>query len=59
MKILVVLIMVYPSFVESAQWSGRGHLYDERNQYTVVCRLTKEKRVDPFFGEDSVKCHYR
>ena len=59
MKILVVLIMIYPSFVESAQWSGRGHLYDQRNQYEVMCRLVKEKRVEPFFGEDSVKCHYR
>ena len=36
-----------------------GRLYDERNQYLVACRLVKEKRVEPFFGEDSGKCHYR
>jgi hypothetical protein len=40
------------------KWSGKGQLYDQRNQYYVTCRLNKEKRVDPFFGEDSVKCFY-
>ena len=35
-----------------------GRLYDQRNQYYVTCRLTKEKIVEPFFGEDSVKCFY-
>jgi len=35
-----------------------GKLYDQRNQYFVTCRLHKEKRVKPFFGEDSVKCFY-
>ena len=34
-------------------------MYDERNQYFVTCRLTKEYNVEPFFGEDAVKCHYR
>ena len=33
-------------------------MYDDRNQYQVTCRLTKEKNVEPFFGEDSVKCFY-
>ena len=41
------------------RWTGKGHLYDERNQYFVTCRLTKEYHVEPFFGEDAVKCHYR
>ena len=35
-----------------------GRLYDQRNQYFVTCRLDKEKRVEPFFGEDSVKWFY-
>ena len=59
MKTFIILAVLYPSFVDSAQWSGRGHLYDQRNQYEVMCRLVKEKRVEPFFGEDSVKSHYR
>jgi len=37
---------------------NRWGLYDDRNQYQVTCRLTKEKNVEPFFGEDSVKCFY-
>ena len=39
-------------------WAGNARLYDDRNQYQVTCRLTKEKNVEPFFGEDSVKCFY-
>ena len=35
-----------------------GYLYDELNQYFVICRLTDEKNVKPFFGEDTVKCFY-
>ena len=27
-------------------------------RYEALCRLHKEKRVEPFFGEDSVKCFY-
>ena len=46
------------AFTKNYKWSGKGQLYDDRNQYHVTCRLTKEKRVDPFFGEDSVKCFY-
>ena len=45
--------------VTNYKWGGKGKLYDRRNQYVVACRLVKEKRVEPFFGEDSVKCHYR
>ena len=37
---------------------ANGYLYDERNQYFVICRLTDEKNVKPFFGEDTVKCFY-
>ena len=44
------------AFTKNYKWSGKGQLYDDRNQYHVTCRLTKEKRVDPFFGEDFVKC---
>ena len=59
--IILIVILLYPSLIYSMnyKWSGKGRLYDERNQYTVMCRLVKEKRVKPFFGEDSVKCHYR
>ena len=35
-----------------------GYLYDELNQYFVICRLTDEKNVKPFFGEDTVKFFY-
>jgi hypothetical protein len=37
---------------------AEGRLYDQLNQYFVNCRLTKEARVEPFFGEDAVKCFY-
>ena len=59
--ILIALIILYPTISDSKnyKWSGKGKLYDQRNQYTVTCRLVKEKRVKPFFGDDSVKCHYR
>lgn len=36
----------------------KGYLYDERNQYHVICRLTQEKNIKPFVGEDTVKCFY-
>ena len=52
-KILLLMI-----FLSSYKWQGKGRLYDERNQYFVTCRLTQEKRVEPFFGDDSVKCFY-
>ena len=45
--------------ITNYKWGGKGRLYDQRNQYLVACRLVKENRVEPFFGEDSVKCHYR
>ena len=41
------------------RWTGKGHMYDERNRYYVTCRLTQEYMVEPMFGEDTVKCHYR
>ena len=60
--ILIISILLFPTFLQSTnkwKWKNTGRLYDERNQYIVTCRLVKEKRVEPFFGEDSVKCHYR
>lgn len=59
-KLIILIILLYPmnSNTWSYKWSGKGKLYDERNQYFVTCRLTQEKIVDPFFGEDSVKCFY-
>ena len=60
--ILIISILLFPTFLHSTdiwKWKNTGRLYDKRNQYTVMCRLVKEKRVKPFFGEDSVKCHYR
>ena len=59
--IILIIILLFPSLTYSInfKWSGKGHLYDQRNQYTVMCRLVKEKRVEPWLGEDSVKCHYR
>ena len=63
MKLLLILsILLLHAPLESAhkwRWKNTGRMYDERNQYLVACRLVKEKRVEPFFGEDSVKCHYR
>ena len=53
----ILFVLAYS--LEARQWTGRGKLYDERNQYFVTCRLVKEKRVEPFLGEDTVKCHYR
>jgi hypothetical protein len=63
MSKIILTIMIYLFlFVDAKSWSykwtGKGKLYDERNQYSVICRLTKEKIVEPFFGEDSVKCYY-
>ena len=59
-KFLFILILLYPIMLYSwnYKWSGKGKLYDKRNQYFVTCRLTKEKIVEPFFGEDSIKCFY-
>ena len=60
LKFLSSSIILFLSFSTNAErWSGRGKLYDERNQYYVLCRLVKEYRVEPLFGDDSVKCHYR
>ena len=59
--ILIISILLFPTFLQSTnkwKWKNTGRLYDERNQYIVTCRLVKEKRVEPFFGEDSVKCFY-
>ena len=25
------------------RWTGKGHMYDERNRYYVTCRLTQER----------------
>ena len=52
---MIYLFLVVDAKSWSYKWTGKGKLYDERNQYSVICRLTKEKIVDPFFGEDSVK----
>ena len=60
LKFLSSFIIIFISFSALAdRWSGRGKLYDQRNQYYVLCRLTFMERVDPFFGEDSVKCRYK
>jgi len=56
--IIILLFLPSISYEKNYKWSGKGRLYDQRNQYFVTCRLTKEKRVEPFFGEDSVKCFY-
>ena len=56
--LLLPLLSCDPVLAKNYKWSGKGQLFDERNQYFVTCRLHKEKRVDPFFGEDSVKCFY-
>ena len=63
MSKIILTIIIYLSLVVdvkswSYKWTGKGKLYDQRNQYFVTCRLTKEKIVEPFFGEDSVKCYY-
>ena len=60
-KFLFLIFIIIPFSVDGLnyKWSGKGKLYDERNQYYVTCRLDKQERVNPFFGEDSVKCHYR
>ena len=56
--LLLPLLSCDPVLAKNYKWFGKGQLFDERNQYYVTCRLNKEKRVDPFFGEDSVKCFY-
>lgn len=53
-----VSMLLFIVLLSSYKWHGKGRLYDERNQYFVTCRLTQEKRVKPFFGEDAVKCFY-
>ena len=60
-KSLIIITLLYFNYVDANnfKWSGKGKLYDKRNQYFVTCRLTKEYNVEPFFGEDAVKCHYR
>jgi len=32
---------VHPTLIKNYKWSGKGRLYDERNQYLVACRLVK------------------
>ena len=54
---LFLILLITPT--QANQWTGKGRLYDQRSQYFVTCRLVKEKRVEPFLGEDTVKCHYR
>ena len=60
-KFLFLIFIIIPFSVDSLnyKWSGKGKLYDERNQYYVVCRLVFQERVKPFLGEDTVKCRYR
>ena len=54
MKVFLFFVFIF-SFAELLAY---GRLYDQLNQYFVNCRLTKEIRVEPFFGEDAVKCFY-
>ena len=60
-KCLIFLIFFIFSFVDAKnyKWKNTGRLYDERNQYYVLCRLVFMERVKPFIGEDTVKCRYR
>ena len=60
-KSLIFLIFFCFSFAKANNynWTGKGRLYDERNQYYVLCRLVFQERVKPFLGEDTVKCRYR
>ena len=60
-KSLIILTFFLFSFVEANNydWRGKGKLYDERNQYYVLCRLVFQERVEPFLGEDTVTCRYR
>jgi len=50
--------LLFLLFTKSFGLLSKGRLYDKLNQYFVNCRLTKEIRVEPFFGEDAVKCFY-
>lgn len=60
LNIIFCIIIFFPNaHSKNYKWSGKGRLFDKQNQYFVTCRLVKEKRVKPFFGEDTVKCHYR
>ena len=61
MSKIILTIIIYLSLVVDAkswsyEWTGKGKLYDQRNQYFITCRLTKEKKL--FQGEDGVKCYY-
>ena len=49
--ILIALIILYPTISDSKnyKWSGKGKLYDQRNQYTVTCRLVKKKELNHFW----------
>ena len=47
---IIYLVITAEAKSWSYKWSGKGKLYDQRNQYFVTCRLTK-KKVEPFFGE--------
>lgn len=65
-KVYILQIIIFCLFFQidrvhgkNYNWTGKGRLYDKRNQYFVTCRLVKEYRVKPFLGEDTVKCHYR
>ena len=55
---IIYLLLTAEAKSWSYKWTGKGKLYVDWNQYSVICRLTKEKKVEPFFGEDSVKCYY-
>ncbi len=55
-KFIFISLILLPNFLHG--WGGHGKMYKERNQYHVICRLTKEKIVEPFFGEDATKCFY-
>ena len=44
--LMLPLFFCNSAFTKDYKWSGKGQLYDDRNQYHVICRLTKENTID-------------
>ena len=53
--LVLPLLSCDPVFAKNYKWSGKGQLYDERNQYQVICRLTQEKNVKPFLWHLNIR----
>ena len=43
---IIYLVITAEAKSWSYKWSGKGKLYDQRNQYFVTCRLTKKKELN-------------